>query len=78
MPQLTHLWSVMQMNALSRQTSILNAMKHSGVGELWPKNTYVIMFFAGKVSEYRVLACDWPRIRMCDPSFVPIATVCSF
>jgi hypothetical protein len=55
----------LQVNALSRQTHIVNAMKHGGVGAVWARNTYAIVFFAGKVAEYRGLAADWPRVRRC-------------
>jgi hypothetical protein len=54
-----------QVNALSRQTHILSAMQHGGAGARWSTNTYAVVFFAGKVAEYRALAAEWPRVRTC-------------
>ena len=61
----------MRVNTISRQSAILNAMRHGGVGAMWNKNTYAIMFFAGQVNEYRELARNWSRIRTCAPNNSP-------
>ena len=60
---------MLQVNALSRQTHVVNAMRHGGIGRAWAKNTYAIMFLAGTVAEYRGLAADWARVHRCAQVF---------